>query len=464
MSQLVLQPHQKAFAAAQEKFPALFGGIGNGKTLIAVRKVIEKSLSEQDNLILVGRLTYPELRDSTREMFMTQLQELARRFQWPKDFYQFKSQENSVTFKSTNSVVIFRHLDAPRNLLSMNLGGFYIDQAEEVDEEAFKTLQGRLRRKGIKHLQGYLTGNPQGHNWVYETYGMNDAGGSTNFLFNKDYRMITAPTFANVENLPEDYIPSLQRSYSPEWFARYVQGSWDVFEGQVFDVTKIKGFDKLPEIHMVFVACDPAISKDTKACNTAFCTLGIAADGKIYDLETVADKWNFYETLEEASRLLRKHTPQYLGVENTAYQQALVEACQRHFPYIQVIDLRADKDKFRRAKSVSHLVHLGLVHSNNKSLLNELSAFIPDAPVEQKKDRADAFVHCLHMIQRFAPTRFEVKQSPLEPFKDDPVKYREEEHKIRLKKIFEEEVAPYAQQSDVINFNKSDFPTDPRYY
>lgn len=249
---------------------------------------------------------------------------------YPPEAYKFKSQENSVTLWN-GSIVIFRHLDSPKTILSMNLGGFYIDQAEEVDEEIFLTLQGRLRRQGVKRLQGYITGNPQGHNWVYYKFGMDEALGSVNHVHNQDYRMITAPTFANIDNLPADYVDTLKRSYSQEWYERYVNGSWDVFEGQIFDLTKVRGFDKLPEMHMKFTACDPAISKDSKACNTAFVTLGVAADGTIYDLETVAEKWDFYETLEQAERIVKRHAISYLGVENVGYQKALLEAVTNTF-------------------------------------------------------------------------------------------------------------------------------------
>jgi len=455
------KPHQKLFTSAKEKYPALFGGIGNGKTLAAVRKAIAKCTQEPNNLFLVGRLTYPELRDSTREMYMTQLDAIAREKGWPKNAYKFKSQENSVTFWN-NSATIFRHLDQPRNLLSINLGGFYVDQAEEIDEEAFKTLQGRLRRKNIKSLQGFITGNPQGHNWVYKTYGMQDSDGKADFVYNTDYRMITAPTFANADNLPNDYIESLKRSYSHEWFERYINGSWDVFEGQIFDLTKVKGFDKVPTIYMTFAACDPAISKDTKACNTSFSVGGIAADGKIYDLETCAGKWSFYETLQQAERLIKKHSLSYLGVESVAYQKALLEACQRHFPNVNIIDLKADKDKFRRAKSISHIIDLGLYHTNDKELLSEMSAFVPDAPTDQKKDRVDALVHMLHLVQMYSPTRFKVKEDPYKEVQS-PIEYNMIAEKERLKKVFEEEIAPFRDES-TFEYGDGHSQANPNYY
>lgn len=410
MSEIVLNQYQRWFIDSREQYTALFGGVGNGKTYAACLKIIELATNYPDNLCLVGRLTYPELRDSTREVFLRLLASL-----YPPEAYTFNKAENSVSFWN-KSVVIFRHLDDFANLLSMNLGAFYLDQAEEIDEEVFLTLQSRLRRSGIPKLKGLITGNPRGYNWVFYRFGMDAAPMSEDHKHGENYRMIVAPTIANAANLPTNYIQQLKESYSPEWYARYVLGSWDAFEGQIFDITKITGYEKLPQIRMVLTACDPAISKEKTACNTAFCTVGIGDDDHIYDLETVAGKWSFLETLEEAKKILSRQKSAYLGVESVAYQSALTEACRRYFPGIQVIDLKADKDKFRRAKAVSHIVAKGLFHTNNRDLLNEITAFVPDAEGKEKKDRVDAMVHVLHMAQQYAPF-FRHEPAPHERFK-----------------------------------------------
>lgn len=395
------RPHQILFSKAEERYVGLFGGVGNGKTRIACRKILSKATQFSNNLLLVGRLTYPELRDSTRETFLSEMIS-----HYPKEAYAFNKSENSVTLWN-KSAVIFRHLDDHRGLLGPNLGGFYIDQAEEVDENIFLTLQSRLRRPNVGNLQGYITGNPNGHNWVYYKFGINHSNGERDWCYNKDYRMITASSHSNAANLPSDYIEQLKRSYSPEWFDRYVNGSWDVFEGQPWDLSKVQSYSTLPKMLMVLTACDPAISKENHACNTAFCTLGMGEDGYVYDIESIAGKWSFLETLDQARMVIMRNKPRYLGVESVGYQKALYESCQRSFPMIEVLALGADKDKIRRAKTVSHIIDQGLFRTNNQDLLDEMSAFTPHASSrkknKEKKDRVDALVHALHMIQKYAP-------------------------------------------------------------
>jgi predicted phage terminase large subunit-like protein len=424
-------------------------GIVAHNTFAGCLKIIDLATEYPNNLCLVGRLTYPELRDSTREVFLSVLKLL-----YPAAAYTFNQSENEITFWN-KSKVIFRHLDAYENILSMNLGAFYIDQAEEVDEDVFLTLQSRLRRQGIGELKGLITGNPRGYNWVYYRFGMDKAGiGEENYA-QTNYRMIVAPTVANAANLPENYIRQLKESYSPEWYARYVLGSWEAFEGQIFDLTKVTGYETLPTIRMVLTACDPAISKETEACNTAFTTLGVGEDGHIYDLETVAGKWSFLETLEEAKKILSRQKSQYLGVESVAYQKALFEACYKYFPDIRVIDLKADKDKFRRAKSVSHIVAKGLFHTNNRELLNEMTAFDPSAKGKERKDRVDALVHCLHMVQQYAPIKFD-------EIEKDKYKGKSSREQFFLQ-VEEAEHQKLLGEKKVYNFNPSG-NIDPEFY
>lgn len=117
-------------------------------------------------------------------------------------------------------------------MLSINLGWFYIDQAEEVSEEVFLTLLGRLR--AVSTPQCWITGNPLGHNWIWHRFIHDPVPG--NIIFN-------AKTEENIHNLPEGYMESLKNNYNEIWINRYLYGSWDAFEGQIYP-------DFEPSIHV----------------------------------------------------------------------------------------------------------------------------------------------------------------------------------------------------------------------
>lgn len=209
------------------------------------------------------------------------------------------------------------------------------------------------------------------------------------------------------DQYPIDVLKLIKKTVGPyNWASQYMQQPIQK-ETASFAIEQITGYDKLPEMRMVLTACDPAISKSTKACNTAFCTLGIAEDGHIYDLETIAGKWSFFEILTQAKNVLSRHKSSYLGVESVGFQKALSEACAKYFKNVYVIDLKADSDKFRRAESVSHIIERGLFHTNDRELLNEMKNFDPTIVGDAKKDRVDALVHALHMLQKYAPSSFE---------------------------------------------------------
>lgn len=230
MSKFVLNPNQSKFDECEEQVIAFFGGIGNGKTFAGILKGINRILDPKNppQLGMIARQTYPELRDSTQRTFFEICHMMGM---LPEIHYEYRKQENRVKFVNGHEI-IFRSLDDPAKLLSINLGWFYIDQAEEVSEEVFLTLLGRLR--AVDTPQCWITGNPLGHNWIWHRFIHDPVPG--NIIFN-------AKTEENIHNLPEGYIESLQNNYNEIWINRYLYGSWDAFEGQIYP-------DFEPSIHV----------------------------------------------------------------------------------------------------------------------------------------------------------------------------------------------------------------------
>lgn len=266
-------PKQSDFILAPNKFSCFSGGFGNGKTTAGCLKGVLLSQAP-GNFGLVGRLTYPELRDTTQRTFFEVC---------PPEYYSpeyggdWAKSENKVRF-GNGSEIIFRHLDtvSEKELLSLNLGWFFIDQAEEIGERVFLILQSRLRLNTVPRRFGFIACNPEPGNWIWDRF----AQPAQEDELHKDFHYVTATTREN-PHLPPDYIPTLLQSYPDELIRRYIEGKWEVFEGQIFpefdrSIHVVKPFD-IPKRWERIVSIDHGLVNPTAALWAA-----LDYDGNVY--------------------------------------------------------------------------------------------------------------------------------------------------------------------------------------
>lgn len=222
------------------KYVAYCGGVGAGKTLIGCITMISLAVMYPGDY-LVCRQFMPELKITTLKTFL----ELC-----PKELIaEHRVADGIVRLHSTGgkvSNVIFRQLDEPDKLRSLNLNAFYIDEASQTTEAAFTLLQGRLRGPHVR--KGFITTNPAGHDWIYQWWVKQD-------FFKTDelrmaFKLIKAPSTENT-HLPPGYVQSMLDSWSEDRIQREIMGSFDAFEGQVYsefrrDVHVVQPF-KVPQ-------------------------------------------------------------------------------------------------------------------------------------------------------------------------------------------------------------------------
>ena len=213
---ITLLPKQGEFISRPERFTALSGGFGSAKTFAGCMKGIILSAIFPGNSGLVSRMTYPELRDATRKTFFELLP--------PSWILSWNESYNTLILKN-GSQVIFRPIDDIRKQRSLKLGWYYVDQAEECVREDFLDLAGRLRHP-VPRQFGFVTVNPDGHNWVWQDF-FKDGKGK-----NEQYFGINSTTFDN-PYLPDGYIQSLLDAYPKEWADRFIYGSHDVKSGVI---------------------------------------------------------------------------------------------------------------------------------------------------------------------------------------------------------------------------------------
>lgn len=218
-------------------------GLGTGKTLFGILRGLILSQEFPDNLGLIVRKEYVDLKNSLI-----------------KDFEQYTGLDvgsNKEVKLKNGSTIMFCHADELDVLKNINLGWFMMEQAEEFQvDEQFEFLRGRLRRSNVPFHTGFIVGNTAGHNWIWKLWKTN--------LPSLEYELIEATTFENEENLPRDYILDLKRLEieSPHHFKRYVLNSWEDFEefDNVFSFEILKRCIKQGFMAQgnYLISCDPA--------------------------------------------------------------------------------------------------------------------------------------------------------------------------------------------------------------
>lgn len=225
--------YQWDFYSATNRFPGAIAAWGTAKTTVMLFKIDLLARFYKNNLLLIVRKKFTDLRDSTMKDFT----------KWTGKHIPQGTKEAQY---ANGSVVLFRHAKELSGLQNVNLGGGGIEQAEEFPTDTqFQLLRGRLRRelevdedywaalKQAGDVQPFLQemydhplrqiipiANANGHNWLWKMLIKSRKEG---------YSCMQATSFDNEKNLPPDFIADLRRMEldSPAKFQQYVMNCHD---------------------------------------------------------------------------------------------------------------------------------------------------------------------------------------------------------------------------------------------
>lgn len=189
-----------------------------GKTMCGILRGMLYSEMIPKNLGIIFRKEFVDLRDSTLIDF--------------ESYTGRKVNSQRNVDLSNGSRIMFRHLEEMNNIQNINLGWFFIEQAEELtSEDQFFTLWGRLRRAaqpseafidlGLSPQTGFITANVKGNNWVRSYWKDNPK---------KGFHLTEAITFDNADVLKAEFIESLRelKDIKPDTYRRFVLNDWEV--------------------------------------------------------------------------------------------------------------------------------------------------------------------------------------------------------------------------------------------
>lgn len=335
---------QQEFLNVPHKFAkdiALYqGGFGSGKTFSGSLLGIALCLKYPKIRGLVGAQTYALLSDTTLKQYFEHLETMGY---VAGVHYEYNVSKMILQFKN-GSEILFRHLQEPNKLKSLNLGFVEIEEMSDTPESTFLMLLSRLRQKNIwgKEFQYRLFGhtNPEmSKGWIYKY-----------FVEQKpdNFRIIFAPSTQNTFLSP-DYVEDLRKIYDEQYYRINVLGEFgDYTSGLVvknFTNDNIKELHYQPDLplHLTFdFNVDPMS-----------CILAHVADGKVFYFdEFILENTTTQGTMEEVLKKYPAHKSEIIvngdaSGDNRSTQSEVSNyviirnALKRHYPNNKIrFDLR----------------------------------------------------------------------------------------------------------------------------
>lgn len=411
-----LKKFQDRFVFSPSKFPAFVGGWGVGKTMCGIARAMTYSQLIPDNLGIVFRKEYTDLRDSTC-----------------KDFEQYTGMKitsrREVTLNN-NSLIMFRHIEELNNIQNVNLGWFLIEQGDELEgDKEFFTLFGRLRRKlnptkefedlGLPLHSGFVIANAGDH-WMRPLWKDGELD---------EAELIEATTNDNAENLPKDFLDTLEnlKKNKPEIYKRFVLNDWTVGVDRFVLITR----EMLNALHTTvrtvgirrIIACDPSQGGDE-------CVTYVIENGRIID-RLILHYDDTMKIVGELSLLSKKHDCKDFAIDTIGMGAGVADRLQElgnRVQHIQSAEKAEDRLSYYNKRTEmwwnarQMIMDREVYQIEDDELKRQLLAprykivnsqgLVQLEPKEKTKerlgsspDRADAFVYGLWGLRNIKPTK-----------------------------------------------------------
>lgn len=224
-----LQPKQQEFSDTFVKYRLFGGAKGGGKSYAARAECVKQCMSAPLVRGLVLRRTMPEVRENMITPLMREL---------PTQLYRYNGTTGIMTFQETGSTIWFTHCQNTKDVYrfqGLQFDFICIEELTQWTEEEFKILAGCLRgdRPGIVP-NFFATANPGGigHAWVKRLWIDRDF---TEYEKPEEYAFIPAKVWDNYAllRIQPDY-PNQLKALPEKLRRAYLDGDWDIFEGQYF--------------------------------------------------------------------------------------------------------------------------------------------------------------------------------------------------------------------------------------
>lgn len=230
-----INPRQREFLKAKNKYVAFGGSRGGGKSWVARLAAVLYCEKYPGIKVMIIRKTYPEL----QENHIIPLTELLNCYAEDKSqrLATYNDGKKHIVFPN-GSRILFRYLDNDKDaqrFQGSEVDILIVDEATHQSEEKFKKLTACVRGVNSFPKRIYCTTNPgnEGHAWVKRLFVDRQFKENEN---PDDYLFIRSSVFDNkplLESSPE-YVAQLE-ALPPKLRKAWLEGDWDIFEGAFFE-------------------------------------------------------------------------------------------------------------------------------------------------------------------------------------------------------------------------------------
>lgn len=205
--------HQAKFIESKVKHTALIAGYGSGKTQAGIIKVVTMKMKYPGIPVAYYMPTYGLIEDVAFERFEEIFKMLGMSYNLNKSKYHYETPYGKIIMRSLNN---------PERIVGYEVGYSLIDETDLLSTDnmtiAFNKIIARNRKKlpnGDPNRTD-VVGTPEGFKWAYKFF-VKEA---------KANRVIIKGKTKDNPYLPEDYIDTLEDSYTPQQLEAYLNGEF----------------------------------------------------------------------------------------------------------------------------------------------------------------------------------------------------------------------------------------------
>ena len=392
--------------AGPQKHHLVYGGSRSGKTFLICYAIHMRALMAPGSRHAIFRRHGVAVKQSIGQDTFPKMFALAT----PGVSLRWHEQNGYFSYPNGSEVWLAGLDDKERvdKVLGKEFATLYFNEASEIPLASYTVAQTRLAQNVFKEngdrlpLRDYVDLNPTTRaHWTYRMWidGINPDGESA--VDRTNYAMGVANPTDNADNLPADYLVSLQ-ALPERQRRRFYDGQFTAdVENALWRRDWIKRVQAAPEgLGRIVVAIDPAVSSDVGSDETGLIVAGIDGGGNAYILEDASGRYRPEEWARRAVGLYHAWDADRIVAEvNQGGQmvESTIRAQSAHVPYRAV---HATRGKVVRAEPAAALYEQGKVYhvgefSDLESQMCSFTTGFDRKAQGYSPDRVDALVWAL---------------------------------------------------------------------